>query len=151
MTRKQVGCPGSWDTRQKKRDDRRLKEENAIKVNEKKSKYAEEELKKRSEVEIDENENDPTFEVKEWRVMKKMIDVMSKISLTCDGRNVSGRSRIAIAASVANALHVDIIQTNISKTTAWRKGHEARLKQSKEIKDNFKCPDRVVVHGVERR
>ena len=24
MTRAQVGCPGSWDTRQKKRDERRL-------------------------------------------------------------------------------------------------------------------------------
>ena len=47
---------------------------------------------------------------------------------------------------MANALGVDIDKTNISKTTAWRKGRETRLQKSKQIKNNFKCPDKVVVH-----
>ena len=32
MTREQIGCPGACDTRQKKRDERRMKAENAKEV-----------------------------------------------------------------------------------------------------------------------
>ena len=132
-------------------EDRRLKEENTIKVNEKKAIDVNDELQNRmieedSEAESYENDNYPNFEMKEQIVMKHRIEFMGKISLTCDGRNVSSRSRTVMAASVANALDVDINLTNISKTTAWRKGQEARHKQSKEIKDNSMCPDKVVVH-----
>ena len=71
MTREQVGCPGFWDTRQKKRDERRLKEEMGRENKEKKAKEAVEEFKERkgendeSDVEYDENKNDPDYEVKE--------------------------------------------------------------------------------------
>ena len=51
-----------------------------------------------------------------------------------------------IAASAANALGVDVADTNISKTTAWRKAKEARTVTAATIKEAFKCPDKVTVH-----
>ena len=154
MAREQVDCPGSWDTRQRKRDDRRLKEERARETKEKEVKEAKEKEEKtkyesdenEDEVVVDENKNYPTFQVKEMKMKKDKIDVMGKISLTCDARNMSKNYRTVVAASVANALGVDINQTNISSTTAWRKGQEARTKKSREIKEGFRCPDKVVVH-----
>ena len=152
MTRAQVGCPGSWDTRQKKRDERRFKEEKTKEETKKKTEEAKEEVSKRKfeaekeDSEMDENENDPEYQNKEKRVKQPKIDVMGQISVTCDARNVTLSDRIVVAASVANALGVDIDKTNISRSTAWRKGQEARLNKSREIKDNFKCPDKVVVH-----
>ena len=44
--------------------------------------------------------------------------VVSKISLTSDRTNVSYQARTMIAASTANALGIDLENTNISKTTA---------------------------------
>ena len=154
MAREQVGCPGSWDTRQRKRDDRRLNEERAREAKEKEVKEAKEKEEKtkyerdenEDEVGMDENKNDPTFKVKERQMKKNKIDVMGKISLTCDARNISKNDRTVVAASVANALGVNINQTNISSTTAWRKGQEVRSKKAREVKVGFRCPDKAVVH-----
>ena len=76
----------------------------------------------------------------------KKIEVMKKISLTCDARNISIRDRTVVAASVANALGIDIDQTDISKTTAWRTGQKARIEKARDIIDTYECPDKVVVH-----
>ena len=66
---------------------------------------------------LDENENDENFEVKRARKKKgdekEKIDVMGKISLTCDEMNISVRDRTVISATVANALGVDLDKTNI--------------------------------------
>ena len=152
MTRAQMGCPGPWDTRQKKRDERRLKEDKTKEKTKKRNEKEKEEIEKRKleaeeeDSEMDDNGNDPDYQSKEKKIKQSKIDVMGKISVTCDAKNVPIRVRTVVAASVANALGIDIDKTNISKTTAWRKGRETRLKKSKEIKDNFKCPDKVVVH-----
>ena len=154
MAREQVGCPGSWDTRQRKRDDRRLNEERAREAKEKEVKEAKEKEEKtkyerdenEDEVGMDENKNDPTFQVKERQMKKDKIDVMGKISLTCDARNISKNDHTVVAASVANALGVNINQTNISSTTVWRKGQEVRSKKAREVKKGFRCPDKAVVH-----
>ena len=69
-----------------------------------------------------------------------------KISLTCDARNISIRDRTVGAASVANALGGAINQTDISTTSAWRKGQKVRVQKAKEIIDSYQCPDKVVVH-----
>ena len=37
-------------------------------------------------------------------------------------------------------------QTNINKSSAWKKGQQTRLKKATEIKNSFVCPDKVVVH-----
>ena len=62
-------------------EDRRLKEENTIKVNEKKAIDVNDELQKRmieedSEAESYENDNYPNFEMKEQIVMKHKIEFM---------------------------------------------------------------------------
>ena len=77
---------------------------------------------------------------------KKKIDIMSKISITSDRANVSYQARTMIAASTANALGIDIGDTNISKTSGWRKAQEVRTKTSATIKETFKCPDKCTVH-----
>ena len=154
MTREQAGCVGSFDTRQKKRDDRILKEEIS-----KEAKAAETESLKRKlmknkadydkenkEETLDENDNDNNFEIKTAKKGKKKIDVMGKISLTCDALNISIRDRTVISASVANALGVDLDKTNINKTTAGKVGKKLRLEKSADILTNFDCPDKVVVH-----
>ena len=56
-----------------------------------------------------------------------MIEVMKDISITCDASDV--------AASVAYALGVDIDQTDISKTSCWRKWTEG---QSAERQVNYR-------------
>ena len=71
---------------------------------------------------------------------------MGKISLTYDRLNVSYQARTMIAASTANALGIKIDDTNISKTTAWRKAQEVRTRTSAVIKEAFKCPNKVTVH-----
>ena len=102
--------------------------------------------KENKEVTIDENDNDIDFEMKKAKKVKKKIDVMGKISLTCDALNVSIRDRTVMAASVANALGVDIDTTNINKTTAGKEGLKLRLEKSADILANFDCPDKVVLH-----
>jgi hypothetical protein len=156
LQKDQVGCPGSWDSRQKKRDERRLKTELRREAMTEKERLMQEDLKiKRNsqdsdnEESGDENENKDNEEYSASPVQgprRKKIDIMGKISLTCDARNISTRDRTMVAASVVNALGIDINETNINKTTAWEKGRKVRLEKAQEIKDNFNCPDMVVAH-----
>ena len=152
MTREQAGSVGSHDMRQKKRDDRVLKGEiNKENTDKEKAKNDNELEKNKAEYEkedtnkvLDENDNDKNFSLERTRIRK--IDVMGKISLTCDAKNISIRDRTVIAASVVNALGIDINQTNINQSTAWRKGNEARLEKSKDIMETYVFPDKVIVY-----
>ena len=153
MTREQPGGLDSLDMRQKKRDDRKLKEkltrdaklakEKAEQDRDQRIDIAEKENIDEEKENIDENDNDTEYVVGE---KKKLIDVMGKISLTCDAKNISVRDRIVIAGSVAKAVGVDINETNINRSTAWRKGQRVRLEKAKEIKEDFIIPEKVVVH-----
>ena len=152
MTREQAGCVRSYDKRQKKRDDRLLKEEKTkdakatetLIVKNKLMKNKAEYEKENIDQALDENVNDKDFMIKEGKKGKDKIDVMGKIALTCDALN--SRDRTVISASVANALGVDIDKTNINQTSAWRKGQKARLEKSADILKNFDLADMVVVH-----
>ena len=154
LTREQNSSLGRWDQRQKKRDGRILKVAESKEATAEKEKAVTNTLRKRKRnyenenksEEVDENSNDKDFVSKETRTGISKIAVMTKISLTCDARNISIRDRTVVAASVANALGVDIDQTDISKSTAWRNGQKIRLEKAKEIMDTYVCPDRVVVH-----
>ena len=153
LTKEQAGCPGGWDKRQKSRDERKLAEKLTSIASAEKEEEKKAELKKRKEAYDRENNNthedrdiedDGDFVTKKMR--KKTIDVMGKISLTADSLNISVRDRTVMAASVVNALGLDINNTNVSKTSAWRKGQTARIEKADQIKDNFVCPDMVVLH-----
>ena len=59
---------------------------------------------------------------------KKKLDVMGPISATVDRLGLTVRQRCTIAASVANSLNVDIEDTNICQSSAWRRSREERVK-----------------------
>ena len=71
-----------------------------------------------SDIENDEHENDPNFEVKEPGKKKGNTDVMGKVSLTCDAMDLSVRKHIVVASSLANSFGIKINETNISKSNA---------------------------------
>ena len=150
LTREQASGLGPGDKRQKKRDDRLLKEgiRKEAKAAKAEIEIGEQELYEveNTEEQFDDNENDKDFVVKEVKKKMQKIDVMGKISNTCDARNISLTDRTMVAASVANALGVDIRDTNINRGSAWRKGQKARVGKSNEIKESFKCPEKVVIH-----
>ena len=157
LSEQQVGCPGSIDQKQKKRDQRIIKGIQTAGEADQKKVAEDEDLKQRKkkeredagESEIIDNNNDGDF-IGPKRKQHKKIDIMGKITLTSDRVNVSYQGRAMIAASTANALGVDINDTNISKTTAWRKAHEVRTKTSAFIKEGFQCPDKVTAHWDEK-
>ena len=53
------------------------------------------------------------------------------------GKNVSYQARTMIAAATANALGWNIGETNISKTTDWRKAKEVRAKTAEKNQARF--------------
>lgn len=86
----------------------------------------------------------------EWkiaeRVKKARLDVMSNVSVTGDRLGLSARKRACFAASSVSAVNVPVQQTNISVFTAWRKARAMRGECSSAVKENFECPDRVLIH-----
>ena len=152
MTKEQPGCPGSWDNRQKQRDERKLKEKLREEARIEKEKKREAEMAEQrrefekenvEEISVDENENET--EIKETR-SRGQFDVMGAIAETCDRINLSVRDGAMVAASVANACGIDISYTNINRGSAWKRRQQARLKKAAEIKENFECPGKVVIH-----
>ena len=121
MTRQQTGCLGTFDPRQKKRDERRLTEDLRKKAKADKTEKEEREVEDMEDEEddaiFDENDNDKEFVVKTVRKEKKNIDVMGKISPTCDARNISTIDQTMVAASVVNDLGLDINDTNIQNSS----------------------------------
>ena len=150
----QVGCLGSLDKVQQKCDTRKIVAVVRAEQSEKKKEAIEKELferkgtvKEAGEVFVeDDNNNDKDFVDTARNKKKKKIDIMGHISTTADRTNTYYTARSMIAASAANALGVDVADTNISKTTAWRKAKEARTVTAATIKEAFKCPDKVTVH-----
>ena len=149
----QVGCPGPLDNVQKQSDTRKIvtllnAEETLQKKQAEEAELLERtnaEKRNRSSVADDLNNNDDDNYIVKTK-KKKKIDIMGKISITSDRANVSFSGRTMIAASTANALGVDVEDTNISKTTAWRKAQEVRTETAAMIKEAFDCPDKVIVH-----
>ena len=153
LSDEQVGCPGPLDTSQQKTDTRKIVNILSAEKTLQKKVAKETELlqrkqaeKKATEAEVVavDNNNDDDFNVKIKK--RKKIDIMGKISITADRANVSYAARSMIAASTANALGIDLADTNISKTSAWRKAKEVRTETAEKIKEAFKCPEKVSVH-----
>ena len=149
----QPGCLGSRDKKQSIRDKRIITQKIATEKKDKEREKKIEELEKTKNDEIvdDKLTTENNFEDKDFianidKKKKKKVDVMSSISLTADRTNVSYQARAMIAASAINAMGGNINETNISKTTAWRKAQEIRSETAANIKNNFQCPPKVTVH-----
>ena len=97
------------------------------------------------EQQVDENDID-----KSYTPRRSLIHVMGSIYLTCDAKNTSVRDCISVAASVVNALGpslgINLDDTNVNKSRAWRKGQKMRPQKSKQIREEFTRSDKVVVH-----
>ena len=157
LSKEQVGCPGSWDFRQKKRDDRKLKDVERSKASSSKSEEAcAEPMGRKRQYErgspmdggeiTDDEDEDEDYVAKEAK-KKKTADIMSKISVTADAKNLSLSDSTVMAAAVVNTLpDIDIGGTNINRSTAWRMGKKMRLEKAEKIKEQLQCPDKVVVH-----
>ena len=150
LTPEQPGSCDGYDMRQKKRDQRKLKEMDSMQLKRQLSENKKSEQEKSKEncekvVEeyVDEIEDEDFIEPK---VRKKKIDVMGPISRTADARGISMRDRTALAASVANTIGVDLADTNISIHSAWKQAKSHRLRLAEKVKEDFVCPPRVSLH-----
>ena len=65
---------------------------------------------------------------------------------TMDKLGLSVRKKTMFAASLCHAVGVNVRDTNISKTTAWRRTKQERIATSKAVKDSFVKPKHVTVH-----
>ena len=147
LLKEQIGTCAGLDIKQKKRDNRKVQEKFAGASNPAVSEMDQiEEVDDDEESEV-EDEGDQDFNVKGKRMTApKKMDVMGPITVTADRLGLSIRARTMIAASVANALGVDIDQTNISRSSALEISQKKRLTVVETIKDMFQCPVRVFLH-----
>ena len=96
----------------------------------------------------EDSEEVETYDVFEGPRIKKgkKINVMGKIAVTADGRGLSIRDRTVIAASVLNAVGVNIEDTNVNVKSAWRAAKKERLRIAEKVKTEFECPEKVSIH-----
>ena len=149
LQREQVGSCAAKDFRQKKRDDRKVYEKllEEAKIREINVATPGQASGEDEDVEVmDVGDEDDDFCVKARRQSTHKVDVMGPITATADRLGLSVRQRCVMAAAVANTLEVDIDKTNISKTSAWSRSQQERVKIAKCVKDGFQKPERVVVH-----
>ena len=153
LSEQQIGCPGSQDQKQKKRDKRIIEaiqraaedeQKQLQEANDLKERKGREKERDRAAEDLD-NNNDGDF-IGPKNKKKKKIDIMGKISLTSDRVNISYKGRTMIAASTINALGIDVNDTNISKTTAWRKAQQVRTETAASIKEGYKPPAKAIGH-----
>ena len=152
LSKEQPGCLGSKDTHQQRRDNRDIHDTQQQKKAEEKSKNSVKQMfaKVKGDSTHDEgdleNNNDENYTMIEKRIKTKKIDVMGPISNTGDRLGLSSRSKAMIAAAVVKAVGINVEETNINRGSALLKAKQTRLKTAKAIKDNFICPEHVVVH-----
>ena len=104
-----VGPESIITRRDERRDGRKdaltaKKKKKDIEVTESRELFEEED--QQNYMEVDENESEASNEGR--KVTRGVIDIMGPLSQTSDAKNISVRTRAVLAASVCNALGVDI-------------------------------------------
>ena len=112
----------------------RVEKENE-RVNESKQTSAEKE-DENSDEEDDIDNNDSDFKASEMKRSKK-VDIMGPVSQVADRLNISCRTMAMTSAATVKAMGLQVADTNISVTTAWRKRTQGRLEVAATIKENF--------------
>lgn len=74
---------------------------------------------------------------------KRIPTLLAKCSVV---NRVSLRLELKIIATLLKAGGANIYDTNLSTTTIHRQRVKVVLKKAKEFRDNFKCPDHVIIH-----
>ena len=152
LSESQPGCPGSFDKRQEDRDKRIITALVTASEKEQADKDLKKDLEERRKSEVESSEVTAGAEVedstqdKDYNVGRLRQKEKRKICLSSDRVNVSYRARAMIAASTINAMGGNIDDTNVSKTSAWRKSRQGRTEPAAQVKDTFKCPAKVTAH-----
>ena len=142
----QPGTVDSLDFDQKRRDDRKMKES----VSREKKRLKEEEARiqvtdrvaqedDEDKENIDEDDNLDMGEDFKVRTVnkKRKVDIMGPVSTVVDRLNLSSREMAVTSAATVKALGVEVADTNISVSTAWRKRTKGRLELASSIKESF--------------
>ena len=143
LTVEQPGCVERLDLRQAKRDSRKLREfmaeerqnEEAANIRKPQLENMEDESDD-GEGEIDEVDLNDNFKGGEIS-KKKKVDIMGPVSMVADRLNLSCMEMAMTSAATVKAMGMNVADTNISVSTAWRKRTKARLEQARSIKDSF--------------
>ena len=157
LQKEQPGCCHSFDLRQEKKDERRIREKLAREERERKERERNVGVEASSDIALDQDEHfqDPIEETNDDFSVnigqqrtgeKNKIDVMGNIATCADRLGLSYRDRTLIAASVAKSLGVDIDKTNINPYSAWKRAREERERKAEEIKESFTVPKTCCVH-----
>ena len=133
LQRDQKGCLSGLDSMQYRRDKRKLNEK--CKTNNIPPSSASD-SEKVSNGFSESGESEDKFLARP-PAKKKKIDVISPISSCCDRLGLSSRKRAMIAASIAKQMDLNVKDTNISVTTAWRKGREKKEDKSRTVRELF--------------
>ena len=149
LSPRQVGCCSQFDQRQRKRDNRINNEKEKLEINNNNTE-AEKVKKRLVEKEVreeiltsesgdgdDKDNSDTTFMFNGPRKKKAKLNIMEKIAMTADAKGISIRDRTALAASVVNALGVDLGDTNINVRSAWRSARKVRTAVAKKVKNEL--------------
>ena len=150
LQRDQVGSVVGFDNKQKKKDNAKEKmtEDEKRKVvteeKNKKARFATVNTMEMDDASTDMNANDKDFNAPKSK--KRKADIAGAIASTGDRLNISCRQRTMIASSVVKAVGVSVHDTNISRTTVWRKSRENRITSADKIKQDFVKPKYLTVH-----
>ena len=149
LSLEQPRCPGSWDSRQEKRDNQLRKAELTRAARAEKEKVVEGEIMLEEEHKDDDHKSDDDDE--EWTTRasnskKPKLDIMGHIAPACDDRNTYTRDETVLATAVVKACGTDSMNTNINKSTACVQRRKMRLANAKMVKDKFVYTEKVVVH-----
>ena len=117
LQKEQIGACKGLDIKQKKGDNKKVKEKFAGVGSAADSDMDEiEEVDDDEDIDI-ENRQDEDFNVKDKRNRAaKKLYIMGPVTVTADRLGLSMTQKTMMAASVANALGVDVDKTNISRT-----------------------------------
>ena len=150
LQRDQVGSVVGFDNKQKKKDnvkEKKTEDEKRKVVTEeknKKARFATVNTMEMDDASTDMNANDKDFNAPKSK--KRKADIAGAIASTGDRLNISCRQRTMIASSVVKAVGVSVHDTNISRTTVWRKSRENRITSADKIKQDFVKPKYLTVH-----
>ena len=140
LTVEQPGSALGVDQRQAKRDRRKLRE--SIVAEQLRKEEVERKLLSKTVVSVDEGDdeiedelNDENFEAPVKK--SKRLNVMGPMSTTADRLNVSCRKMAMLGSAAVKSVGVNLSDTNISVTSAWRHRTKNRLDLAASIKQNY--------------
>ena len=148
----QIGTCGARDMKQKRKNDRKLRDsqkEDARREASKRQMCREKEVEEDDDAEED-NNNDASYTPPRKRCPKdggrRKVNLMASMAAAGDRSNTSCRTIALLGAAAAKGLGVKWSATNCSYTSAWRQRTKEREKKWEDIKSSWSAPYAVILH-----